>query len=55
MIYILQASKVPPDTEYCMWPVWRGLINSYLDYVASTFDVNPGLVHSEELDSLEVP
>ena len=33
----------------------KGLINSYLDYVASTFDVNPGLVHSEELDSLEVP
>ncbi len=23
--------------------------------MASTFDVNPGLVHSEELDSLEVP
>jgi hypothetical protein len=33
----------------------KGLINSYLDYVASTFDVNPGLVHSEELDSLKVP
>jgi hypothetical protein len=33
----------------------KGLIHSYLYYVASTFDINPGLVHSEELDSLEVP